>query len=191
MNNKDNVSTGKPKIGGAVFAASTNFSGTLPTDATTAIDDANFKSLGYCSDDGLENSSDKSFEETKAWGGDVVDSSQTEFKDEFSFKLLESINIDVLKTIYGDENVTGTLETGVTIKVNSTEVSGHPWVIDMILKNNVAKRIVIPDGKITKLEKISYKDKEAISYGVTISAYPDAEGQTHYEYIKKTTNKGE
>ena len=52
-NNKDNVSTGKPKVGGAVFTAATG--STLPTDATTALDEA-FKSLGYCSEDGVTNS---------------------------------------------------------------------------------------------------------------------------------------
>ena len=40
-NNKDNVSTGKPKVGGAVFTAAAG--STLPTDATTALDEA-FKS---------------------------------------------------------------------------------------------------------------------------------------------------
>lgn len=63
-NNKDNVSTGKPKVGGAVFTAITG--STLPTDATTALDAA-FKSLGYCSEDGVTNSSGISTENIKAW----------------------------------------------------------------------------------------------------------------------------
>lgn len=61
-NNKDNVSTGKPKVGGAVFTAITG--STLPTDATTALDAA-FKSLGYCSEDGVTNSSGISTENIK------------------------------------------------------------------------------------------------------------------------------
>ena len=47
-----NVTTGKPKIGGAVWSAPDGT--TLPTSAAVELDKA-FKSLGYCSDDGVKN----------------------------------------------------------------------------------------------------------------------------------------
>ena len=49
-NNNTYVSTGKPKIGGAVFRAPLGT--TLPTTADETLDAA-FVNQGYCSEDGL------------------------------------------------------------------------------------------------------------------------------------------
>lgn len=54
----------------------------------------------------------------------------------------------------------------------------------MVLRNGTLKRIVIPRAKITELGDITYTDDDATGYDVTITAYPDATGNTHYEYIK-------
>ena len=184
MTNVNNVTSAKPKIGGAIFSAPLGTP--LPTDATTDLNAA-FKPLGYVSEDGLVNENTASTDNLKAWGGDIVDTVQTEKTDTFTYTLIESLNIDVLKEIYGKDNVSGDLTTGITIKANSKELEQHAVVVEIILKGKVLKRIVIPNGKVTEVGEISYTDSEMVGYETTLNAFPDEHGNTHYAYIKKAT----
>lgn len=178
--NTSNVSAAKPKKGGSILRAPKGTA--LPTSATEALNQA-FKNLGYVSDDGITNANSPESDNRKAWGGDVVLNTVGEKPDTFSMTLIESLNIEVLKTIYGDDNVTGSLTEGITVKVNNKDTEESAWVIDMILKDGAVKRVVIPQGKITELDEINYNDSDAIGYGITISTTPDVDGNNHYEYI--------
>lgn len=179
METVTNVTAGKPAAGGAIYRAPLGT--TLPTDATTALDAA-FVSLGFCSDDGLTNSNSPESDNVKAWGGKNVLALQTDKPDTFQFKLIEVLNPNVLKAIYGDDNVTGTLSTGITVKANADEPEEACWVVEMVMRDGAVTRKVLPDAKVTELGDIVYKDDEVTGYEVTLLAMPDATGQTHYEY---------
>lgn len=181
-NNASNVSAGKPKITGSIFVAPLGT--TLPTDASTALADA-FQGMGYVSDAGVVNGTAMETTKIKAWGGDTVLVIQTSKDDTYKFTLIEVKNEHVLKFVYGDDNVTGSLATGLTVKANSKENPEVSIVIDMILSDNTAKRTVIPYAKVTAVDDITYADNSVVGYGTTVSCTPDGDGNTHYEYMIK------
>ena len=113
-NTTTNVTAGKPKVGGAISKAPLGT--TLPTDATTALD-SGFVSLGYVSEDGVKNSNSSNSNNVYSWDGDPVLVTNGTKEDTFTFTLIEALNVEVLKAVYGDSNVTGTLAAGITAKL--------------------------------------------------------------------------
>lgn len=183
MSNVNQVSWGKPSVGGAISVAPLGT--TLPKNAKDSPNEA-FKKLGYISEDGLVNTNSPDSDKIKAWGGDTVLVVSSEKPDTFQFKLIESINVEVLKTVYGKDNVTGSLDAGINVKANSTPAESNTYIIDVILKGGILKRIVIPNAVISEVGDIEYKDDDAVGFELTLEALPDADGNTHYEYIVKS-----
>lgn len=184
-NTARNVTAGKPAISGAIYRALRTASLQIPTSATATLDVA-FLPMGYISSDGLKNNIDIDSDKLVAWGGDVVLPFEKSRTDEFKFKMIEVMNADVLKAVFGDSNVSMSTGTGgtrnVSVNVDSDEQADAVWVIDMIQRGNLPKRIVIPYGRITKIGEIVYKDDDAVGYDVTVLASADENSNTHYEY---------
>ena len=176
------VTAGKPKTTGAVYRAPLGTA--LPTDPNTDLAAA-YVCLGYCSEDGVTNSGEMNSENIKAWGGQNVLTTSSSTDDTFKFKLIEALNKDVLKFIYGDANVSGDLAvgTGITVGVKGYSQDDSIIVIDMVMRNNGVKRFVIPNATISEVSEITYSDSEAVGYEVTLSCAADSYGNTHYEYL--------
>lgn len=182
MPNVNNVSTGKPKVAGAIFRAPKGTA--LPTDANTPLSAA-FSEMGYVSEDGVTNSNSPSSEKVKDWGGQTVLIVFSDKPDTIKVKFLESLNPNVLETVYGEANVTVNAAVGtISIKANASELDEYVYVIDMSMRGGALKRIVIPAGSLSELGDIVYKNNEPVGYEVTLECMPNDEGDTHYEYIK-------
>ena len=184
-NNKDNVTVGKPRVGGAVYIAPIGT--TLPTNATDDLSSV-FKCLGYISDDGLEVEDERETEEINAWGGDIVAILNKSYKTTFKLKFIEVLNVDVLKVVYGESNVTVGDDGMITIKGNNATLSEYVWVLDTITLNNRARRDVYPCGKVSEVGATNYKDDELVGFESTITGMADTEGNSKYTYIQGATS---
>lgn len=183
-NTATNVSAGKPKIGGAIFRAPVGTA--LPTNASATLDVA-CVGLGFVSDAGLTNGSGITTNSVRSWGGETVLTTQENRDDTFMMQLIESLNENVLKVFHGDSNVTGSLATGITVTANSKDLGTYSYIIDMIMRDNAVKRIVIPSAQISETGDVVYSDNDVVAYPITLSAQPDSSGNTHYEYIQRAT----
>ena len=176
-----NVTAAAPALNGAVYMAP---KGTTPPTSAVASLAAAFEPLGYISEDGVTNSNSPSATPIKAWGGDTVYVTNDGRPDEWKFKAIEYLNTAVLKLAWGDDNVSGSLQAGIEVKTNNKPMGAHVFAIDIVHRNGVLERIVIPEGTMTALEDIVYKNTDVVGLGVTVSAAPDSDGNSSYRYIK-------
>lgn len=176
-NNSANVSAAKPKVGGAIFWAPAGTA--VPTDATTALDSA-FQGVGYLSEDGLKENETRTSKEDKAWGGDTVNYSQTEYAKTYGFTMIET-NATTMKIRYGADNVTEA--DGVVTKVlhNAKELPEGVWVVEMIVAGRLLRK-VMEKGKVTETGEITYNDGNLVQYPVTIGLLPDTNGNYETDY---------
>lgn len=158
-----------------------------PTDASTAPNAA-IKPLGYAGREGLRPAgAAPSFNNIFAWGGDLVAAPmESRGTTEFEFDLLEVMNPEVAKLVFGAANVTVTPATttvGTTISVQDTN-----WVIPRMvavfdmLYGAKKLRFVAPNVQLVKTAEAAYIDNNIGFYTLRATAFKDAAGVSLYRY---------
>lgn len=107
---------------------------------------------------------------------------RTSRSETFTFTFIETTPA-VLEEVYGPENVTVEANGDIAVLHNARELPRRMYVFEILLSGNRVKRIVVPNALVTEVGDVTYVDGEAIGYEVTLSAFPDDEGNTAYEYI--------
>ena len=93
----------------------------------------------------------------------------------------------VVNCLVEDDQFTFTVDANgnISMKANNKPQTNREFIIEMLEADNYARRIVIPNGAVTGLGDIVYKDDQAIGYPITITANLDSSGNTHYEYVQQ------
>ena len=165
--NANNVSVGKPKAGGAVFAAPAGTA--IPTDATSELAEA-FSCLGCISEDGVINTQETESEDFVDWEGDTVETSSTSFTETYQITFIEALNPDMLKAVYGDDKVTVTESGGITVLHTGSDREELVLVVDTLLKGGRIDRLVVPRAKFSEIGDITRARSELIGYETTFKA---------------------
>lgn len=161
----------------------------LPTDATSDIPEA-FESLGYISEDGLTNSTEIETEDRYDWAGDLVKTSQGEYSETYQVSFLES-RASVLKTVFGDDNVTDDGRGSITVKHNGNFMEERSYVFESLITSTLIKRTVIPRGVISERDDVVENSSDLVAYTPTIKALAcDAEGNTAFVYYYDSAKAG-
>lgn len=180
------IGAGTPNIAvtGGVLVAPTGT--VLPTGAADAPNAA-FKALGYVSEDGIESQGERKVESVKDWNADIIAQLQTEHSVRFGLTLYAVWDQDVLREVFGQENITATAATPTTgnlyrIKETGSVLPHRAWVFDM--KNHDKKlRIVLPNAKISQVTERKFVSTELAGFTITVEAFKDDTGVKAYRYL--------
>lgn len=183
--NSNNVLTGAPDqlTTGPILSAPRGTR--LPEGIGDTIDPA-FGSSGYVSEDGLTLTPERSHEGIKDWSGAVVKNALSEFGASLGWAHLET-NEESLRNYLGDDNVqvtAATAEVGkrIAAQLKAAELPRKSWIVKM--KDGAARvLLVIPDGQITETGEVAFTKTGAITWPVTMTTYPDANGVHVYIYL--------
>lgn len=172
-NDKDNITIGLPKEGGAVYWAPLGTD--LPTDAATSLT-AEYVNLGYISEEGVTLSTEESVDKIRAWGREVVMISSTEYSETFALAFLETIRASVLQFVKGEKNVTFGADGSIRAKTTGEPLPRGVVVIDTI-QNNGSKtprihRIVFGDCQISdRSGDQTFNNSDPLTYPATVEAF--------------------
>lgn len=180
-----NVYAAMPAVSGALRTAALGT--TAPTDATSALPEPDWVDLGFIGEDGFTESHQRDTTKKKAFGGSTVKVLQTEFGVTVTFKFLESLNADVLKSIFGEDNVTVTPATAsdgakIVVKKNKKVLPHKSWCIDTI-DGDATRRNYIPDGQLSMSGDVVQVHTDTIEYSVSIETFENADGDNVIEFI--------
>jgi hypothetical protein len=148
-------------ISGSVYVGPTSAS--APTSSSSTL--TGFTDLGYISNDGVTVTPSRNTAQIRAWqNADLVREVVTESDLAYKFVMLEMSAAAATQYF-------GVAPASNKVAWSPSATGGkQSFVIDMIDGSKVVRHY-IPSGEIMKVEPLQAKNGEAISFGVTISAY--------------------
>ena len=189
LGDNKNVLVGIPDVSGGLWVSDLVSETSALPKADTELTTAGFTAVGFISEDGITEANERDTDKVKAWGGDTVRILQNEHTITYSFTFLEMGNPEVLKLLFGEDNIDVSGET-TTIKKNAKVLEHKTFVIE-VLDGDKKIRLVVPDGQITETGERQFSHNAVLQVEVTIEAFSDVDGNKGYEYHTEVTSGGD
>lgn len=187
MPNTQDVRVGAPDqaVTGAIKHAPVGT--TMPTlssitKAAVTLDPA-FTGDEYVSEDGLTLSPSISTTDIKDWSGATVRKVLETFDGTLSWKMI-STNAGAMSISFGEANVTTAAKTSTHGAQTRTALGARlpdpqSWVF--LMKDGDARVVItVPNGQVTEVGEVTFAANQAIGWQVTLSTYPDENGNSIY-----------
>jgi hypothetical protein len=185
-NSAKNVSTGKGVAGGYFFSAPRTeavlASLTGLADFATPLNEA-FVNLGHISSDGIVIGESVTTNTDNDMNGDPINTSRSEREETVHVTLVER-RAEALKEQYGQSNVTVVSGTSSAPDVattihNNDERDHRVYVAELVKKDGMRWRVIIPDGQITEIGDLTINSATLLGREATINcnAYTWTEGE--------------
>lgn len=187
MPNVKDVRIGAPdqKVTGAIKHAPLGT--TLPSLSDIAASgvtlDSAFTGDEYVSEDGLTLTPSMSTTDIKDWSGATVRKVLESFDGTLSWTMI-STNEGSLGVAFGADHI----ETQAAARTHGNqmkvELGAHipdsqSWVF--LMKDGDARIVIlVPNGQITEVGEVTFASNHAIGWEVTLSCYPDSDGECIY-----------
>lgn len=180
-NNTKNVSVGKGVKGGYAFSAPMGTP--VPTDIETPLDGA-FVNLGYITEDGIVFGVEDDNEDFPDMNGDTIETASSSHIETIVMTLAETKK-ETLQEAYGHGNVTDA-DGLIVARHNSNPKDNRIYVFELLLRDGRRQRSVAANGKVTEVGETTYQSSELVAREVTVSAFPDENGDYIVDYIEST-----
>lgn len=152
---------------------------TLPTDETSPLNAA-FVGHGYASEDGVTENWDDSIEPIIAWqNATTVRTARSGTDGTIQLSLLQTRGSN-LELFYPGSNVAAN-GGGYALEVVPPTADPRSFVLNVVDGADII-RIVIGNGSITARGEVPYSNNSAVMYPLTITAYPDIDGNLMVKY---------
>lgn len=179
LGNTKNVLAGIPDVAGGLWVKDLIEDPAQYPKAGADLKEDGWTHVGFISEDGVTEANERDTEKVKAWGGDTVRVLQNDHTQTFAFSFFELGNPEVLKLIYGDENVTVGSDGKVEVKQNS-KVLPHKSFMIQVLDGATKIDKFIPDGQIIETGELQMTHSAVMSVEVTVEAFVDKQGNKVY-----------
>lgn len=188
LRDRKNILVGAPEVkasGGVLIGKVATGSEDVPTNALGELPTVLAAApAGYISQDGLTKTVDRKTDKIKDWNGDTIIVLTSEHSIMLKLTFMEAANANILKSIYGDENVH---VSGQSIKIteNSADLPHNSYAFEIKGAEDARIRVFAPDAQVSSVGDVTFVKNDVIKYEVELECFTDSKNNKLYQFIDR------